>query len=137
MTGAAASTVVYLDSSALLKLVFEETETAALAAFLVDWPHRVSSTLARIEVTRIVARVQDAAAEREAQCVLRGVHMVRMDDDVVLRAADISPVGLRSLDAVHLATAEMFGSDLAGIVAYDRRLAAAAEAHGLTVWSPR
>ncbi len=129
--------LVYLDSSALLKLIFEEPESPALVTFLADWPSRVSSALARIEVTRIVARVHDPAANREAQRVLRGVHMIRLDDDVVLRASEIGPAGLRSLDAIHLATAQMLGSGLAGIVAYDRRLAAAAEARGLTVWSPR
>ena len=50
--------LVYVDSSALLKLIFEEPESAALAAFLADWPVRVSSALARIEVARIVARVR-------------------------------------------------------------------------------
>ena len=128
--------IVYLDSSALLKLIFEEPESAALAAFLADWPSRVSSAIARIEVTRIVARVLDPAADREAQRVLRGVHLVRLDDDVVLRASEIGLAGLRSLDAIHLATAQMLGSGLAGLVAYDRRLLTAAEALGLTVWSP-
>jgi predicted nucleic acid-binding protein len=49
----------------------------------------------------------------------------------------MSPVGLRSLDAIHLATALVLGPDLAGIVAYDRRLARAADGHGITVWSPQ
>lgn len=128
--------LVYVDSSALLKLIFEEPESAALAAFLADWPVRVSSALARIEVARIVARVQDPLIEREARHVLRGVHLVRLDDDIVDRAATIGPPGLRSLDAIHLATAQLLGSDLAGLVAYDRRLAAAADAQGITVWSP-
>src|SRR4029077_17677413 len=94
--------LVYVDSSALLKLIFEEPESAALAAFLAEWPVRVSSALARIEVARIVARVQDPLIEREARRVLRGVHLVRLDDDIVDRAATIGPPGLRSLDAIHL-----------------------------------
>jgi predicted nucleic acid-binding protein len=128
---------VYLDSSALLKLIFDEPETGALLAFLRPWPRRVSSALARIEVTRIVARVGDPLAAREAQRALRALHLVRVDDEIVARAAAIQPVGLRSLDAIHLATADTLGSDLAGMVVYDRRLAAAADAQGLTVWAPR
>lgn len=133
MTGA----VVYLDSSALLKLVFEEPESEALTEFLGAWPVRVASTLARIEVSRIVSRVQDPEAEREARRLLRGVHLIRMDDDIVARAATLSPPAIRSLDAIHLATALVFGPELAGLIAYDRRLLMAAEEHGLTVWSPR
>lgn len=128
--------LVYVDSSALLKLIFEEPESAALAAFLAGWPVRISSAVARIEVTRIVARAQDPLIEREARRVLRGVHLVRLDDDIVHRAATIGPAGFRSLDAIHLATAQLLGPDLAGLVAYDRRLTAAADAHGITVWSP-
>src|SRR4029077_7064743 len=100
-------------------------------------PVRASSALARIEVTRIVARVHDPAVEREARRVLRGVHLIRLDDDIVHGAATIGPAGLRSLDAIHLATAQLLGADLAGFVAYDRRLAGAAAAHGIAVWSPR
>jgi predicted nucleic acid-binding protein len=128
--------VVYLDSSALLKLIFAEPETTALTAFLEKWPTRVSSALARIEVTRIAARVPDPIVQREARRVLRGVHLIRIDDDVIVRAATIGPPALRSLDAIHLAAAQSLGSDLAGIVVYDRRLARAADEHGITVWSP-
>jgi predicted nucleic acid-binding protein len=128
--------VVYLDSSALLKLIFEEPESAALASFLEAWPARVSSALARVEVTRIVARVADPASEREAQRVLNALHLVRIDDGVVASAATMGPRGLRSLDAIHLATAHLFGHHLAGLVAYDRRLAQAARHHAITVWAP-
>jgi uncharacterized protein len=128
--------IVYLDSSALLKLIFNEPESDALTDFLRGWPTRVSSALARIEVSRIAARVQDSVVQREARRVLRAVHMIRVDDDIVLRAATMGPPALRSLDAIHLATAELLGSDLAGIVAYDRRLARAAGEHGMTVWAP-
>lgn len=83
-----------------------------------------------------MARVQDPVADREAQRVLRGVNLIRLDDDVVLRASGLGPAALRLLDAIHLATAEMLRSDLAGFVVYDRRLAEAARAHGLNVWSP-
>lgn len=130
------ATVLYLDSSALLKLIFDEPESAALAAFLQGWPARVSSALARVEVSRIVGRVNDPLAEREARRVLSAVNLVRMDDRVVAAAGALPPRGLRTLDAIHLSTALLFAHHLAGIVAYDRRLADAARHHAIRVWSP-
>jgi len=130
------SQIVYLDSSAILKLVFEEAESPALRDFLKTWPHRTSSALARIEVTRIVARVEDPLPVRDAERMLRRVHLVRIDDKIVSAAATLEPRGLRSLDAIHLATARMLGHPLAGLVTYDRLLAAAASRLGMTVWAP-
>lgn len=128
---------VYLDSSAILKLIFEESETAELEAFLEEWPVQVSSALARVEVMRIAAQVEDRAVEHETNRVLRAMNLVRVDDAIIAAAAAIKPAGLRSLDALHLATAQTFGHHLAGMVVYDRRLAAAARDHGLVVWAPR
>ena len=128
--------IVYLDSSALLKLIFDELESDVLATFLGGWPERVASALARIEVLRIVRRVNDPQAEREARRVLKAINLVRIDDGIVTTATTLAPPGLRSLDAIHLATALVFGHDLAGMVTYDRRLTEAAREHGLTVWSP-
>lgn len=127
---------VYLDSSAILKLIFEEPETSELDRFLKQWPVRVSSALARVEVMRIAARVEDRAAEREAHRVLRAMHLLRVDDGIIAAASAIKPSVLRSLDALHLATAQAFGHHLAGMVVYDRRLAAAAHDHGIVVWAP-
>ena len=128
--------VLYLDSSALLKLIFEEPESAALASFLGAWPLRVTSSLARIEVTRVVAHVDDPLVDREAQRVLRGVNLIRMDDGIVAAAATVGPSGLRSLDAIHLVTAQSLGHHLAGMVVYDRRLAHAARGCGINIWAP-
>ena len=128
--------VVYLDSSALLKLVFEEHESEALAAFLDKWPARVCSMLARVELLRIVARVEDPLPLRDAQRVLRNMNLARIDDAVIMSAAMLEPRGLRSLDAIHLATARGLGHHLAGMVTYDHRLADAARHHDITVWSP-
>ena len=128
---------LYLDSSAILKLIFEEDESAALAAFLEHWTAPVSSAIASVEVMRIAARVQDGAVEREARRVLRAISLMRVDDGVIAAAATVKPAGLRSLDALHLATAQTFGHHLAGIVVYDMRLAAAARDHGFTVWAPK
>jgi predicted nucleic acid-binding protein len=131
------ATVVYVDSSALLKLVFEEAETPALVEFLRRWPERVSSALACVEVRRVVGRVQDPIADREARRVLRGLDLIRIDDAIVEAAAAIAPRRLRSLDAIHLATAQTLGAELAGMVVYDGRLAASAREHHIKVFSPR
>ena len=130
-------TVVYVDSSALLKLIFDEAETPALLEFLRAWPERVSSALAHIEVSRIVGRVHDPAADREARRVLRGIGVIRIDDGLVATAAGIAPGRLRSLDAIHLASALLLGADLAGMLLYDARRGAAAREHHIKVWSPR
>lgn len=127
---------IYLDSSAILKLIFEEDETSGLVTFLSEWPARVSSMLARIEVMRIAARVDDRAVEREAHRIFRGISLVRVDDGIVAAAAAIKPGSLRSLDAIHLATLQAFGHHIAGMIVYDRRLAAAARDLGITVWAP-
>jgi predicted nucleic acid-binding protein len=129
--------VLYLDSSAIIKLVFEEPETSSLSKFLHDWPTRVSSTIASVEVLRTTMLVDDDAVTRHARAVLSRVHLVRPDDGLLATAARVEPKLLRALDAVHLATALSLGHDLGGMVVYDRRLAGAARNAGLTVWSPR
>jgi uncharacterized protein len=128
--------LLYLDSSALVKLVVAETETPALLAFLGQWPHRVSSALARVEVLRAVKRIGAAAAvRRRAARVLARVALVRIDEPVLAAAVRLRPADLRTLDAIHIATAQSL-DDLAGIVTYDARLARAASRVRLAVWSP-
>jgi predicted nucleic acid-binding protein len=130
------SSLLYLDSSALVKLVVVEPETPALLEFLAGWPHRVSSTLARVEVLRAVRRAGAGPAVRQrATRVLARVALIRIDDPVLTGAARVAPPELRTLDAIHLATARSL-DDLAGIVTYDARLGRAATRARLKVWSP-
>jgi len=130
--------IAYLDSSALVKLVFAESESAALSRFLIEWRSRASSVLARTEVARVARRVgaSDEARTRAAD-VLEHIALIALDDGIVTRAGEVEPPALCTLDAIHLATALALGDDLGGIVTYDRRLADAARRAGLTVWSPR
>lgn len=130
--------LLYLDSSALVKLVAEEHESAALLAFLSEQAGRISSVLTRVEVLRAVGRsTLGAAGRRRAEDVLARVALVRLDDGILDAAGDLRPAGLRTLDALHLATALSIGPDLAGFVTYDRRLADAATVAGLDVATPR
>jgi hypothetical protein len=131
-----AERVTYVDSSALVKLAVREPESAALRRYLRRRRPLVSSALARTEVARALLPLGREARQR-GQDVLARVDLVRVNDRVLNAAGTMSPTTLRSLDAIHLATAEQFGSELAGIVTYDERMAAAAGELGLRVARPR
>lgn len=128
--------LVYLDSSAVMKLVFEERETQALAEFLRAWPNRTSSALARVEVMVSVRRVHDEDIHREALNILSGINLVHPDQGMFAAASATDSPVVRALDAIHLATAVSLGHELAGMVVYDLRLAEAARHAGITVWAP-
>lgn len=128
---------LYLDSSAIVKLVLPEPETHALVSRLQDDPDVISSALARVEVLRALKRIEATPAVwDQAERVLARIALVRVDDAVLDSAAAIDPAELRSLDAVHLATALGIGERLDGLVTYDSRLREAADRAGLTVLMP-
>src|SRR6266496_2698905 len=122
-----AGKLLYLDSSAIVKLVVPEAETKALRELLRSWPERVSSVVARIEVERVARRIGGGAVRR-ARTVLSRIALVDLDEDVVRLAAALGPPELRTLDAIHLATAISLGRDLGALCAYDARLGSAAVA---------
>jgi predicted nucleic acid-binding protein len=128
---------LYLDSSAFVKLAVEEPETAALQAFLGDAAvRRVSSALLRTESLRAVRHLgADALATvREG---LRRIDLVAIDDRILDAAGTLEPRVLRTLDAIHLATAMAVGDDLDTIVTYDDRMVEAASFLGLSTATPR
>jgi predicted nucleic acid-binding protein len=125
----------YLDTSAFVKLVVAEPESEALVRHLRRWQSRASSALLRTEAMRAVGRRGQshlAAARR----LFGGFHLVALDDALLERAGELQPYAMRSLDAVHVATALSLGSDLGVFVTYDDRLAEAADAQGLEVSRP-
>lgn len=129
--------LVYLDSSAIVKLVVPEPESVALFEWLADWPDRISSAIARVEVLRALRRLGAAAsARRRALDVLGHLAVMSIDRSILDAASELGPSDLRSLDAIHLATALSVGADLGGLVTYDERLAAAAVRSRLEVWAP-
>jgi hypothetical protein len=129
--------LLYLDSSAIIKLVLHEPETAALYALLEEWPKRISSVLARVEVLRGLRRAGVPAADHHrGEQILRRLGLFRLDDTILAAAASLDPPQLRSLDAIHLATALTVRDHLAALVTYDRRLAQAAAAAHVPVWTP-
>jgi predicted nucleic acid-binding protein len=129
--------LLYLDSSALVKLVLPEAESAALLESLAAWPARVTSELTRVEVIRAARRAsEDAEVEQRAEEVIASLHLLRLDGEILDRAARMEPRTLCSLAAVHLASALSLGEDLGAIAIYDNGFATAATAIGLTVLAP-
>jgi predicted nucleic acid-binding protein len=126
--------VWYLDTSALVKTVVRERESAQLGAWL-RGKELVASDLVRVETVRAV-RVSDSAAVPRAREAIATLTLIRLDDDLLELAAGLEPPFLRSLDAIHLAAALGVGSELEGIVTYDRRMAEGADALGLRVAAP-
>ncbi len=126
--------LAYLDSSALVKLAVREPESAALVRFLRGKTELVSSALARTEVARALLPLGAAASARGRE-VLDRVELVRVNDRVLALAGTLLPLELRSLDAIHLATAELVGR-VRVIVTYDERMAAAARAMKWKVAAP-
>jgi predicted nucleic acid-binding protein len=129
--------LVYLDSSALVKLVVREAESDALRAWLVEHAAAVTSALAVTEVRRAVSRLspQRGLLDR-ARLVLDGVALLPVNHDVLERAVRLAPKELRTLEAIHIASALSLGTDLLAFVTYDDRQGAAARKAGLPLVQP-
>jgi len=126
----------YFDSSALVKLVVREPESAALRAFVRRRTGRTSCALVRVEVLRAVRRHGPSTVGRARQLIER-FELLRIDD-ALLDAAALLPVDqVRSLDAIHLAAAQRLGSDFAVLVSYDERMLEAARELRMRIASPR
>jgi predicted nucleic acid-binding protein len=130
-----AGRLLYLDSSAIVKLVVAEPETKALRELLRSWPERVASVIGRVEVERVARRIGGGAIRR-ARSIVSRIALIELDDEVVRIAGILDPPGLRTLDAIHLATAMSLGDDLGAICTYDARLIDAAVAAGSRVVTP-
>jgi predicted nucleic acid-binding protein len=130
-------TALYLDSSAFVKVIVEEPESEVLRSVLAATDaQRVSSSLLRTESLRAVRYLGPSAlaAVREG---LRRVGLISVDDRILDAAGLLEPRVMRTLDAIHLATALAIGDDLEAIVTYDERMIAAAGLLGLRVATPR
>lgn len=129
--------MIYLDSSALMKLVRREAETEALREWLELRREQpvVTSELGRVEVLRAARRIGDLVLA-EARAVVGDLDLIPLDRAVQDVACDIGDPILRTLDALHLASALLLGDALTAFVAYDHRLAGGAQAAGLVVAAP-
>ena len=129
--------MIYLDTSAALKLLVQEDESDALEAWLGERPDvpRVTSALTRVELVRACRRL-DPALVPAATGFLSGLDTIPLRDWVLETAAALPDRALRSLDAIHLASAVVMADALEALVAYDERLLAAAARLGITTAAP-
>ena len=129
--------VVYLDSSAFVKLFLPEPDSPVLTRYLASRPHRVSAMLLRTEVLRTAVRATLSPQRMLlVRALLDSVSLVAADLTLSDEAGILHPPDLRSVDAIHLATARSLGTNLGALVTYDQRLAGAAAWYGLPVASP-
>jgi predicted nucleic acid-binding protein len=126
---------LYLDSSAIVKLIADEPGSEALRRYLRRRSWLVTSALSRAEVGRALI---DARADKRrlGERVFGQFEVLRVNDRILRRAAMLPPPALRTLDAVHLASAETLAEELGRIVTYDDRMAASARALGFGVAAP-
>ena len=131
------SRIFYADTSALVKLVASERESAPLRQWIRETDDLVlaSSDLVRTELMRAIRRTYPAHATR-ARDLLDALLLVSITADICESAARLEPATLRSLDAIHLATALGLGDDLDAVVVYDDRLLESARSYGLRTITP-
>ena len=129
------SRATYLDSSAIVKLIVAEPESGALRHYLRRRKPYVTSALARTEVARALLPFGPAGLQR-AEHTLTRIDLVRVGDVLLRVAGQLLPDDLRTVDAIHLATAQRLGADLARLVTYDNRMATAAQGLGIEVVAP-
>ena len=129
----------YLDASSIVKLAADEAESAGLRDWLRERTFRLTSRVSSVEVLRALRRKGAASVENGTDAldaVLRSLSVIELDAPIADQAATLGPDTLRSLDAIHLASALAIGEQLEAFVTYDLRLADAARASGLTVVAP-
>lgn len=128
--------LAYVDTSALLKLAFPAPETAALETDVAHRDGLLSSRLCAIECARAFRRDATRTALQSLDELLESVVFIEISREIADRAGQLGPAGLRALEAIHLASALSAGDPALELITYDRGLADAARAHGLTVVQP-
>lgn len=129
---------LYLDTSALVKLIVAEAESTPLRRYLGDFTEdtRITSALARAELIRAVARQGSMEIIQHARRVVGALDLIALTTAALDRAGEIPPPEMRTLDAIHLSAA-LAAPDLRALVTYDARLSEAARNAGITVVDPR
>lgn len=132
--------MIYMDTSALTKLLIAEPETAELQGWLTAQTEQgesaATSTLGRVELMRTVARYGTTGQSDRARYLLDGLDVLPLTETVMTLAESIGPATLRSLDAIHLAVAAHFSHELSAFVSYDHRLLSGCRDIGLATASP-
>jgi hypothetical protein len=126
--------VAYVDASALTKLVLDEPDSVAMRRWYIESERVISSRVGLVETQRAVAR--QAHDPAHLHTVLSSIEVIEFDAHIARSAALVRPVGLKTLDSIHLASALALGGEVDAFVTYDLRLADAARAAGLSVVMP-
>lgn len=133
--------VLYADTSALVKLAVEEPETQALRIELNRWDMVATSVVTEIELTRAVARARECWTttldDVAVWTITAALLELELTPEIRRAAAVLQPTSVRSLDAIHVATAASLGAYLAGLLTYDVRMQQAGSGLGLAVLAPR
>jgi predicted nucleic acid-binding protein len=125
---------IYIDSSAILKLIIKEKESDAIIS--ISRVRFITSEISRVEVIRAVLRYQPSAL-KSAEQVLKNINYVRIDSQTLVQAERLPDrINLRALDAIHIAVAAKMGLKINSILTYDKQMAKAAKALGFEVLAP-
>lgn len=125
---------IYIDSSAILKLIFREAESEAIVS--ISRARYITSEISRVEVVRAVLRYEPNAL-KNAEQVLRNINYIKIDSQTLVQAERLPDrINLRALDAIHIAVAAKMGLKIKSILTYDKQMAKAAKALGFEVLSP-
>lgn len=135
--------ILYVDTSALLKLLVREAESAVIEQELVRWPNLATSIVTEVELPRAVARAREDRPDAviDGSLILQGVvasaAIIELSEEIVAAARIVGPVHVGALDAIHIASALSLDKDLAGVATYDGRMADALTRVGVNVIAPR
>lgn len=135
--------ILYVDTSALLKLLVRETESTAIERELVQWPSLATSIITEVELPRAVARAREDRPDAviDGSLILQGVlasaSIIELSEDIVAIARSVAPVHVGALDAIHIASALSLDQELAGVATYDNRMADALTRARIDVMAPR
>ncbi len=139
---APAPTILYVDTSALLKLLVREAESAAIERELLTWSELATSVVTEVELPRAVARAREERADAviDGSVVLQGVltsaATIPLSEGIVTAARSVKPVHVGALDAIHIASALALDDQLAGVATYDKRMQDALALLGVSVIAP-
>jgi uncharacterized protein len=126
--------LAYVDASALAKLILDEADAGPMRRWYIEAERIACSIVGLVETRRAVVRKVDEPERLDT--ILRTVVSIGLDDTIARVAAALPPKALRTLDAIHLASALGLIGELDAFVTYDDRLADAARAVGLPVIRP-
>lgn len=134
--------ILYVDTSALLKLLVREAESAAIEDELLQWKELATSIITDVELPRAVARAREERPDAviDGSLVLQGVlasaATIAFDADISAAARRVEPVHVGALDAIHIASALSLGEQLAGVATYDKRMQGSLNLLGIEVIAP-